>query len=249
MPHINRQMCDLYKHMSSLANDMCLLQNAAEGQRTQDDGDGKMWGSLVSQWGLSWGSGILGVLQITTYAEPQFLLFFPTWEWGDWIWDCRDCTPRENFLLLCPSSSQCSDVQLKIKRISFSSTECLDILPIFHDSGITTSREPSGITPPQSWTSSKGLISVRLICLLAVGSKLCSLIISVGWLFPQCPFNVLELVTQTAHTGGSSKCWGLQKTKGFTGVVTPHLSQRSLLGMRAQCCQIFWFFWKSGRLK
>lgn len=78
-PHINRQMSDLCKQMFSLTSNTCFLQHVAIS---------RVYGQPVRT--VSGRAGFLGVFQITTYLEPQFLLFIPAWQWSDWIWDCRD---------------------------------------------------------------------------------------------------------------------------------------------------------------
>lgn len=149
LPHMKLQTSDLCKHMSSLASNMCFLQNVAssrvalmlECQAVQ---------SLLRT--VSWGSVVFGCLS-NYYLEPQFLLLVPpagNEEIGFGIveighpWKTPGC-------YVFPELS----VQMSNWRSNSVASEYSQILTIFQDSAQMSPplESLSGLFPPQSWTS------------------------------------------------------------------------------------------------
>lgn len=158
----------------------------------------------------------LSVLQIITYLEPQFLLFFPTWEWGDWIGDCRLDTQGRLFAVMSFLSSMFRG-QLEITLLEFWTFINPSHLSRI-SSGVTSSGKPSRIILPIELNIFQWLrIGTPHLSLSHIYTPNCVHISPHGVIIPQCPSNVLALLTtlcQLKSPEGSVQnagdCWQSQ---------------------------------------
>lgn len=121
--------------------------------------DGGIWSGMASQR-EQYLEGLvsLGVLQVITHFKPQVLLYIPTQEWRDWIWDRRLDTQGKllavmSFMILLLSDSIGDHTYWLPESWTFINPSHLSRV----SSGVTSSGKPSRIILPIELNIFQGL--------------------------------------------------------------------------------------------